>query len=185
MHQARHHVPQFTGVLTAVSFAIVLVVIAGVVPSALFPRAPTTVMAVIPHALAAVSAAAIGTILAGLRAIRAGDVDRHRTLMVVSFLLFGLFLTVDFYRLAVVGPTAFAGPAVVETYLYLPLLVGHAAVALLTFPAVYYALLVGVTNPRGTLPATRHAGAGRVAAALWLLTFGSGLVIYAMLHLLW
>jgi len=185
MQQARHSVPHLAGALTAVSFAIVLVVIGGAVPSTLFPRAPPTVMAVIPHALAAVSAAAVGTILAGLRAIRAGDVGRHRTLMVVSFLLFGLFLTVDFYRLAVVGPTAFAGPAVVETYLYLPLLVGHAVVALLTFPAVYYALLVGLTNPPGTLPATHHARAGRLAAALWLLTFGSGLVIYAMLNLLW
>ncbi|MBX0303406.1 DUF420 domain-containing protein [Haloarcula salinisoli] len=185
MQQARHHVPQLTGALTAVSFAIVLVVIAGAVPSTLFPRAPTAVMAVIPHAIATVSAVAIGTILGGLRAIRAGNIDRHRTLMVVSFLLFGLFLTVDFYRLAVVGPTAFAGPAVVETYLYLPLLVSHAVVALLTFPAVYYALLVGVTTPRGALPATGHARAGRVAAACWLLTFGSGLVIYAMLHLLW
>jgi len=185
MQQVRHHVPQLTGVLTGVSFAIVLVVIAGAVPSTVFPRAPPTVMAVIPHALAAVSTAAIGTILAGLRAIRAGDVDRHRTLMVGTFVLFGLFLTVDFYRLAVVGPTAFTGPAVVETYLYLPLLAGHAVVALLTFPAVYYALLVGVTTPPGAVPATRHASIGRAAAALWLLTFGSGLVIYATLHHLW
>ena len=185
MQQARHHVPQLTGALTAVSFAIVLTVIAGAVPSTLFPRAPPEVMAATPHALAGVSAVAIGTIIAGLRAIRAGNVERHRTLMAVSFCLFGLFLTVDFYRLAVVGPTTFAGPAVVETYLYLPLLVGHAVVALLTFPAVYYALLVGVTNPVAALPATRHARVGRVAAALWLLTFGSGLVIYAMLHHFW
>jgi putative membrane protein len=185
MQQARHHVPQLTGALTAVSFAIVLVVIAGAVPSTLFPRAPPTVMAAIPHAIAGVSALAVGTILAGLRAIRAGDVERHRALMVVSFVLFGLFLTVDFYRLAVVGPTAFAGPAVVETYLYRPLLAGHAVVALLTFPAVYYALLAGLTNPVAALPATDHARVGRAAAVLWLLTFGSGLVIYAMLHHLW
>jgi putative membrane protein len=79
----------------------------------------------------------------------------------------------------------FAGPAVVETYLYLPLLVGHAVVALLTFPAVYYTLLVGVTTSRGALPATRHARVGRVAAALWLLTFGSGLIIYVLLNHAW
>jgi len=185
MRQARHHVPHLTGALTAVSFAIVIVVIAGAVPSTLFPRAPPAVMGAIPHAIAGVSALAIGTVLAGLRAIRAGRVERHRTLMVVSFALFGLFLTVDFYRLAVVGPTAFAGPAVVETYLYLPLLVAHSVLALLTFPAVYYALLVGVTTPVAALPATSHARVGRAAAALWLLTFGSGLVIYAMLHHLW
>lgn len=185
MQQARFHIPHLTGGLTAVSFAIVLTVIAGAVPSTLFPRAPPTVMEAIPHLLAVVSAVAIGTILAGLRAIRVGNVARHRTLMMVSFGLFGLFLTVDFYRLAVVGPTAFAGPGAVETYLYLPLLVGHAVLALLTFPAVYYTLLVGVTNPRAALPATNHARVGRWAAALWLLTFGSGLVIYAMLHQLW
>lgn len=113
MQQARHYLPQLTGVLTAVSFAVVLVVIAGAVP------------------------------------------------------------------------TTFAGPAVLRTYLYVPLVAGHAVVALLTFPAVYYALLVGMTNPPGVLPATRHARAGRVAAALWLLTFASGLVIYVMLHFLW
>ena len=185
MQQARHYVPQFTGALTAVSFAIVLVVIAGAVPSTLFPQAPPAVMAVVPHALAAVSAVAIGTILAGLRAVRTGNLDRHRTLMVVTFALFGLFLTVDFYRLVAVGPMTFSGPAVVETYLYLPLLAGHAVVALLTFPAVYYTLLVGVTTSRGALPATRHARVGRVAAALWLLTFGSGLVIYVLLHHAW
>jgi len=182
MQQARHHLPELTGLLTAVSFAIVLVVIAGAVPSNVFPRAPPAVMMVIPHALAGVSAVAIGTILGGLRAIRTGNVDRHRTLMVTSFGLFALFLMVDFYRLAVVGPTAFAGPAVVETYLYLPLLFGHAVISLLTFPAVYYALLLGVTAPRAALPATHHARAGRVAASLWLLTFGTGLTIYGMLH---
>ncbi|MDS0258940.1 DUF420 domain-containing protein [Haloarcula sp. S1CR25-12] len=185
MRQVRHRVPEFAGLLTAVSFAIVLVVIAGAVPPALFPRAPPAVMNAIPHAIAGVSALAIGTILAGLRAIRAGNVERHRNLMVASFALFGLFLTVDFYRLAVVGPTAFAGPAVVETYVYLPLLVGHAVLALSTFPAVYYAFLLGLANPVAALPATDHARAGRVAATLWLLTFGTGLVIYVMLHLLW
>jgi len=185
MAQLRHRVPELTGVLTAASFAIVAVVIGGAVPRTLFPRAPAPVMGVVPHAIAGVSAVAIVTILAGVRAIRAGDRERHRTLMVGSFGLFGLFLTVDFYRLAVVGPTSFTGPATVETYLYLPLVAVHAVLALLTFPAVYYAILTGLTTPVAALPATRHARAGRVAAALWLLTFASGLVIYAMLHLLW
>jgi len=98
MQQARHYVPQLTGALTAVSFAIVVVVIAGAVPSSLFPRAPPSVMDTIPHAIAGVSVVAVGTILAGLRAIRAGNIEHHRALMVGSFGLFGLFLTVDFYR---------------------------------------------------------------------------------------
>lgn len=185
MRQLRTRVPAVTGLLTAVSFAIVLAVIAGAVPSTLFPRASPTVMAAIPHAIAAVSVVAMLTIAAGVREIRRDHVDRHRRLMLVAFGLFGLFLTVDFYRLAVVGPTAFTGPAVVETYVYLPLLVGHSVLAPLTFPAVYYALLLGLTNPVSAVPTTRHVRVGTAAATLWLLTFGSGLVIYAMLHLRW
>ena len=115
MHQVRTRVPALTGLLTAVSFAIVLAVIAGAVPSTLFPRAPAPMMSAIPHAIAGVSAASMVTITAGVRAIRRGRIERHRTLMLASIGLFGLFLTVDFYRLAVVGPTAFAGPAAVET----------------------------------------------------------------------
>jgi len=185
MHQVRGRVPELTGLLTAVSVAIVLVVIAGAVPPTLFPRAPSAVMAAIPHVLGAVSLLAVVTITAGVRAIRRDDVERHRTLMLSSFALFAGFLTLDFYRLAVVGPTTFDGPPVVETVVYLPLLAVHGLLALLTFPAVYYALLSGLTNPRSALSTTRHARIGRAAAALWLCTFGSGLVIYAMLHLLW
>ena len=105
--------------------------------------------------------------------------------MIGTFGLFGLFLTVDSYRLTVAGPTSFTGPAAVETYVYLPLLAVHVLCALLTFPAVYYALLVGITIPVDRLPSTKHSRVGTVAGALWLVTFGQGLVIYAMLHLLW
>lgn len=185
MHLAQRRVPALTGLLTGGSFLVVAAVILGAVPSTLLPRAPAPVMGLIPHAIAAVSALAIGTIAAGVVAIRREQVTRHRTLMLASLALFGLFLTVDFYRLTVVGPTAFAGPSVVETYVYRPLLVAHVAAALLTFPAVYYALLVGLTTPTPELPATRHRRAGRVAASLWLTAFGTGLGIYAMLHLAW
>jgi len=35
------------------------------------------------------------------------------------------------------------------------------------------------------LSATDYARVGPAAAALWLLTFGSGLVVYEVVHLLW
>jgi putative membrane protein len=185
VQQIRHRVLELTGALTVISIAIVAVVIAGAVPSTLFPRAPGPVMDLIPHFLAGVSVAAMVTILAGVQAVRRGAITRHRNLMVTSFGLFGPFLTVDFYRLAVVGPTIFSGPGVIRTYLYLPLLVGHSVFALLTFPVVYYTLLLGLTRPVPAIPQTRHARIGRVAATLWLFTFGTGVIIYVFIHLLW
>lgn len=185
MEHVRERVPHLTGLLTTGSYLIVLVVIMGLVPSTLFPAAPASMLSVIPHILAAISVLAIGTILAGVHAIRTGNIARHRLLMIGAFGLFGLFLTTDFYRLTVVGPTQFTGPAVVETYVYLPLLAVHVLCALLTFPTVYYALLVAISTPVDRLRSTNHSRVGTVAVALWLITFGQGLVIYAMLHLLW
>jgi len=185
MEHVREQVPQLTGLLTTGSYLIVLVVIMGVVPSTLFPQAPATILSVVPHILAVISILTIGTILAGVHAIRGGHIARHRLLMIGAFGLFGLFLTLDLYRLTVVGPTSFTGPTAIETYVYLPLLAVHVLCALVTFPAVYYALLVGISTPVEQLPSTNHSRVGKIAGALWVVTFAQGLVIYAMLHLLW
>lgn len=185
MEHVREQVPKLTGLLTTGSYLIVLVVIMGLVPSTLFPQAPATILSVIPHLLAGISVLAIGTILAGVHAIRSREIARHRLLMIGAFGLFGLFLTLDLYRLTVAGPTQFTGPVAVERYIYLPLLAVHVLCALLTFPTVYYALLVGISTPVDQLPSTTHSRAGKIAGTLWIVTFGQGLVIYVMLHQLW
>ena len=182
MRQIRHRVPSLTGLLTVVSFAIVGVVIAGVVPAGLFPRAPAPVMNAIPHALAGVSLLTAVTVVTGIRAIRRGDADRHRRLMVASFALFGLFLTVDFYRLAVVGPTGFAGPAAVETYVYLPLLAIHILLSAVSVPVVVHAVVLGLSHSPSELKQTAHARVGRIAVAAWGLSLFLGIVTYVMLN---
>ena len=178
---ASEHVPALTVVLTVVSLALVFGAALQMLPVGALPS-PRGLLAAIPHVNAVVSLAAIGTIVAGVRAIRRGEVRRHRLLMATSFGLFALFLVLYLYRVAVLGPTEFTGPAAVRTYLYLPFLFVHIALAIICVPFVFYALLIGGTHSVEEIHETRHRTAGRVAASLWLVSFTMGIAIYAMLY---
>ena len=185
MVEVREQVPALTGVLTVVSLALVFGAVGGAIPRTLLPRAPAAVVGAIPHVNALVSAIAIVTIVAGIRAIRRGNVERHRRLMVTTFSLFVTFLVLYLYRVTLEGPTDFGGPAVLETYLYLPILAIHILLAIVAIPAVYYVLLLAVSYPVSELGSTNHPRAGKLAASLWLVSFSLGIVVYAMLYLVW
>ncbi|MFB6135710.1 MAG: DUF420 domain-containing protein [Halobacteriaceae archaeon] len=180
----RDNVPAVTAALTVVSLALVVATVRGHVPANLLPRHPALVE-VIPALNAAISLLAVGTIAAGWRFARRREFARHRASMVASAALFALFLALYLYRVAIAGPTHFGGPAVVETYLYLPVLVVHMALAVVAIPLVYYALLLGATRDVRELPATRHAAVGRAAASLWLVSFSLGIVVYLLLYVLY
>lgn len=185
MFEVRERVPELTGILTVVSLALVFGAVGGAIPSVFLPRAPDSVISAIPHVNAVVSAAAIGTIVTGVRAIRNGRISRHRRLMLATFTLFVTFLVLYLYRVTLVGPTEFAGPAVFETYVYFPLLAIHIVLAILAIPLVYYTLLLAASHPITELPQTNHLRAGRLAASLWLISFTLGIVVYAMLYVVW
>ncbi len=175
------HVPALTAALSAVSLALVFGSALGVIPATVLPRSEP-LLAAIPHANAAISVAAIGTILAGVRAIRRGNVARHRAFMLVSFGLFAAFLALYLYRVSLLGPTAFPGPEVVRTFLYLPFLAVHISLAVLCVPFVFYTLLLAGTRSVREIRTTNHRRAGRIAASLWLVSFSMGIVIYGLLY---
>lgn len=173
-----------TGLLTAVSLALVFGAVLGAIPSDALPHAPGWVLAAIPHVNAAVSVLAIGTILAGWRAIRRGNVGRHRRLMVSSLGLFAVFLLAYLYRVSLEGPATFQGPATVERFVYLPVLAVHMVLAILCIPLLYYVVLVALTRPVSAVEKTLHPRLGRVAATLWLTSFVLGTVVYLLLYVL-
>jgi len=180
--RVRERIPELTALLTVVSLALVFGAVLEVGPVTALPAAPDAVLHAIPHVNAVVSAAAIATIVGGVRAIRRGDVERHRRLMLATFGLFVAFLALYLYRVSVVGPTAFAGPGWVEAYVYYPVLGIHMVLAVVSIPLVYYVLLLAYGHPVSELGATNHPRAGRVAAALWLVSFALGIVVYALLY---
>jgi len=183
MEQARERVPALTGLLSAISLALVFGAVGGFLPASSLPRVDGLLTA-IPHLNALISACAIVSILYGVRAIRRGNVGTHRAAMLTATALFALFLSLYLYRVSIEGPTTFAGPAPIKQFLYLPLLAVHILLAIACVPVVYYALLLAVTHSVEELPSTNHPRAGRLAAALWLVSFSLGIVVYLLLHVL-
>lgn len=181
--QVRAHVPALTGVLTAVSLALVFGAVLGYIPAGLVPPAPDWVLELIPHLNVAISLAAIASISAGWYWIRAGAVEKHRLAMIAATLLFAGFLVLYLYRLILLGgPEPFPGPETVYQFVYLPLLGVHILLAIVCIPLVYYALLLAFSYSVGELRRTRHAAVGRVAASLWVISFSLGIVVYLLLH---
>jgi len=179
----REHTPAVTGLLTVVSLALVFGAVLGYVPESAMPQSDALVT-VVPHANAVLSAAAITTILVGVRAIRQGDVARHRAAMLASTTLFGTFLVLYLYRVALEGPTVFEGPDAVRQFVYLPTLAIHILLAIVCLPFVYHALLLAATHRVARLRETLHPRVGRIAAALWLVSFVLGICVYLMLYVL-
>lgn len=180
---ARDHVGGLTAILSAVSLALVFGAVLGYLPGGAIPRIDPLVP-LIPHINVAISATAIVTILAGVRAIRRRDIHRHRRLMLTSAGLFALFLVLYLYRLTLEGTSEFPGPDTVYQFVYLPMLAIHILLALVAVPLVYYVLLLATTRPASALAETRHARVGRVAATLWLVSFALGICVWFMLRVL-
>jgi putative membrane protein len=175
------HVPAVAAVLSAVSLSLVLGTAGGFVPGSALPRSDPVLNAV-PHLNAAVSLVAIGVIAGGVRAIRAGNVSRHRRAMLAGLGLFATFLVGYLYRVAVLGPTHFDGPAWVESFVYLPVLAVHILLAIVCVPLLYYVALLGLTTPVAHMSETSHPRLGRVTAALWVTSFALGVVVYGLLY---
>lgn len=182
---ARERTRAVAAVLSFVSLALVFAAAGQRIPTAVLPNAPDAVLDAIPHVNAVLSLLAIGTIAAGWRAIRGGRIDRHRRLMAVSALLFAGFLTLYLYRVALLGPHGFAGPDAVYTYLYIPLLAIHILLAIVCVPLVYYAGLLAITRSIPELRESPHPRVGRTAAALWLVSFSLGLIVYLLLYVVY
>jgi len=178
------HVGLVTAALSVVSVAAVFAAALGMLPAWALPRSETLI-AVVPHVNAVISVVAVGTIAVGWRAIRRGNVDRHRAAMVAAFVLFVAFLVLYFYKVILAGPASFGGPDVVYRFVYLPILAIHVLLAVVTLPLLYYVLLLATTRPVSALPDSPHPRVGRVAASLWITSFVLGIVVYLLLYVVW
>jgi putative membrane protein len=105
--------------------------------------------------------------------------------MGVSLALFVTFLTLYLYRVSLLGPAPFPGPAVVERFVYLPILAIHVSLAIICVPLLYYVLLLALTRPVEALSETNHPRVGRVAASLWMVSFALGIVVYLLSYVIY
>ena len=137
----------------------------------------------IGNALAAVNACLNLTttilLLAGLRFIRRRDPARHRLCMLGAVTASALFLVLYVTRFSLTGTHAFAGPDSVRPY-YLAILFSHMVLAMAVLPLVVRLLFLA-----GRERFRDHRRLARWTFPIWLYVSVTGLLVYAMLYLLY
>lgn len=168
-----------TTVLSLIGYVLVVGTFARIFP--FFPEISNETVVVLSDVIAAVNAAALLTILGGLRYIRRGEVRKHRAAMLTAFALILLFLVM--YLLKVGG--GFEKAILVEgpvRWAYLVMLAVHILLSAVSVPVVIHAVVLGLTHSPTELRDTSHARVGRIAVAAWSLSLFLGLVTYVMLN---
>ncbi|ADJ13740.1 DUF420 domain-containing protein [Halalkalicoccus jeotgali] len=175
-------------VLTALGYTLVIGTFAGVVP--LYPDIGEAGVDLLSHAIALVNTVATVSLALGWYWIRRGKVDRHRSAMVLSFVLIVLFLLLYLPKVGGGGEKHFVlasqygwVPLWEWVYpAYLVMLAIHIVLSVLAVPLVLYAIVLGLTHTPSELTETRHATVGRIAAGTWILSLTLGVVTYVMLN---
>jgi len=167
--------------LAAVVYSVLAYALASEPPPGL-PPAVARLVALAPHFIAVINAAALICLRLGWRAIRRGNVAVHRKYMLSAATLISVFLVLYVTRVALGGTKAFPGPAVVRTYFYLPMLTVHILLSILSVPPVIYNVLVGLTRDPVEVGRTAHPRAGRVAVITWSLSLILGIGVYLLLN---
>jgi putative membrane protein len=112
----------------------------------------------------------------GFRAIRAGQRERHRTLMLAAFGASLLFLAGYLTRIALTGTHAFPGSGPLRIF-YLVLLASHTLLAAAAGPMILRTLFLAYRARFRD-----HRRLARVTLPVWLYVSVTGVAVYVVLY---
>ena len=125
---------------------------------------------------ASLNAIALVCVLLGFRAIKRGQIDQHKRLMLSAFIISVIFLTTYITRMVMFGDTHFPGVGGIR-YFYFFLLISHVGLAILIAPAVIYTVFLGVKDRRD-----RHRRIAPKVLPVWCYVLATGVLVYLFLH---
>jgi putative membrane protein len=125
---------------------------------------------------AALNATSGVLVLLGVRAVRAGDRERHKRLMLSAVAVSAVFLVSYLTRVALTGTHRFPGAGALR-WLYLAILVSHTLLAALAAPMVLRTAFLGW---RARLD--DHRRVARFTVPVWLYVSVTGVVVYLLLY---
>jgi putative membrane protein len=131
---------------------------------------------VLPAVNATLNGTSAALVLLGWRAIRAGDRERHRALMLAAFASSVLFLAGYLTRIALTGTHTFPGGGLLRT-VYLLVLASHTILAAAAAPMVLRTLFLAA---RARFP--DHRRIARVTLPIWMYVSVTGVAVYVMLY---
>ena len=129
-----------------------------------------------PAANAALNFTAAVLLVLGYRAIKRGDRQRHRKLMVGAFACSTVFLISYLTRFAISGTHRYAGDGATKG-VYLFILFSHMVLAIALVPLVLRSLFLAF---RGRYP--EHKRIVRYTWPIWMYVSVTGVLVYLMLY---
>jgi len=135
-----------------------------------------TLADVLPSVNAALNGSAFVLLALGWRAIKRGDRERHRALMLAAVTASALFLAGYFTRIALTGTHRFPGDGLLRAG-YVALLLSHTVLAAVAGPLVLRTLFLGL---KARFP--EHRRVARWAFPIWAYVSVTGVVVYVMLY---
>jgi putative membrane protein len=130
----------------------------------------------LPPLNAALNAGSALFLLAGWRAIRRGDRERHRRRMLSAFACSALFLVSYLTRVALTGTHRFPGGGALRAA-YLAILASHTLLAVVCLPLAITTLVLGL-RARFDL----HPRVARFTLPVWLYVSVTGVLVYVLLY---
>jgi putative membrane protein len=135
-----------------------------------------TLADLLPTTNALLNACSATLVFLGWRAIRAGERELHRRLMLGACASSVLFLVGYFTRIALTGTHRFPGEGPLRVA-YLAVLASHTVLAALAAPLVLRTLFLAL---RARFP--DHRRIARATLPVWLYVSVTGVVVYVMLY---
>ena len=115
-------------------------------------------------------------ICAGLAAIKRGNEDLHKKLMLAAVGVSAAFLVSYLVYHAKVGSVKYTGEGAIR-YVYFAILITHVILAAVQVPLIIMTVVRGL---KGQLD--KHRRLARITAPIWLYVSLTGVVIYVMLY---
>jgi uncharacterized membrane protein YozB (DUF420 family) len=128
------------------------------------------------HVDAVLNLIATTLIVAGLLAIRAGAVARHKRCMLAAAAVSALFLVCYLTYHANTEPVRFAGQGWIRP-VYYALLYSHIVLAAVQVPLILRTIWLGLRDRR-----EQHRRWARITAPIWLYVSVTGVVVYLLLY---
>jgi putative membrane protein len=129
-----------------------------------------------PAINACLNASSAVLLVAGYRAIRRGDRERHRKLQLAALTVSGIFLVSYVIRFLSTGAHKYPGSGI-DKYIYLVILMGHMLLAVALVPLALRAVYLAV---RGRF--FEHKRIVQYTFPIWMTVSVSGVVVYLMLY---
>ena len=136
----------------------------------------TTLADVLPTVNAALNLVAASLLFAGWRAIRRGDRELHRRLMLAAVGSSALFLVSYLARVALTGTHRFPGDGALRA-VYLVVLLTHTVLAAAAAPLVLRTVFLSLKDRLA-----EHRRLARWTLPIWMYVSVTGVVVYVMLY---